>query len=120
MCCCAFRWPTDRAGNLLPGRRAPARHGTGNAHHAGERAAHHGFHIRLQLAAAPGGRPARLLHLPATIREKVRGGYKLWRLVSWFNERHMLWAWLSLFSVGFTDFYIRLCSLGIWTDIRFF
>lgn len=47
-------------------------------------------------------------------------GYKLWRFVTRFNEHHQLWAWLSLFSVGFTDIYIRLCAAGIWTDIRFF
>jgi hypothetical protein len=40
--------------------------------------------------------------------------------VSWFNERHMLWAWLSLFSVGLTDFYIRMCAAGVWHDPRFF
>ena len=51
---------------------------------------------------------------------QLRGGYKAWRVVSWFNERHMQWAWFSLFSVGFTDFYIRMCSAGYWTDIRFF
>ncbi len=49
-----------------------------------------------------------------------RGGYKAWRFVSWFNNRHMLWAWMSLFSVGFTDLYIRLCSMGVWTDLRLF
>ena len=49
---------------------------------------------------------------------QVRTGYKLWRLSTLFNEHHMEWAWLSLFSVGFTDVYIRMCSLGIWTDIR--
>ncbi|HZT78763.1 MAG TPA: hypothetical protein VFA26_00955 [Gemmataceae bacterium] len=49
-----------------------------------------------------------------------RGGYKVWRFVSRFNEHHMLWAWLSLFSVGFTDVYIRLCSTGVWHDVRFF
>ena len=49
-----------------------------------------------------------------------RGGYRAWRCVTWFNERHMLWAWLSLFSVGFTDLYIRLCAMGIWHDLRFF
>jgi len=52
--------------------------------------------------------------------EKKRAGYYTWRISSWFNERHMLWAWLSLFSVGFTDVYIRLCSLGIWHDVRIF
>ncbi len=51
---------------------------------------------------------------------QARGGYKVWRIVSWFNERHMLWAWVSLFSVGFTDFYIRMCAAGYWSDIRIF
>ena len=27
----------------------------------------------------------------------------------------MLWAWVSLFWVGFTDLYVRLCAMGIWT-----
>ena len=38
--------------------------------------------------------------------------------VSCLNRRHMLWAWLSLFWVGFTDIYIRLCSMGILRDGR--
>jgi hypothetical protein len=41
-----------------------------------------------------------------------------WKCVSGFNRRHMLFAWLSLFWVGFTDIYIRLCSMGIWHDFR--
>lgn len=40
------------------------------------------------------------------------------RCVSCLNRRHMLWAWLSLFSVGFADLYVRLCSMGVWTDLR--
>jgi hypothetical protein len=48
--------------------------------------------------------------------EKLRPSYKFWRLSTRFNEHHMLWAWLSLFSVGFTDLYIRLCAMDIWTD----
>ena len=44
--------------------------------------------------------------------------FRLWRLVTKFNEHHMLWAWLSLFWVGFTDLYIRLVSMGIITDLR--
>ncbi len=40
--------------------------------------------------------------------------------VSSLNRRHMLFAWLSLFWVGFTDIYVRLCSMGIWHDVRFF
>jgi hypothetical protein len=36
------------------------------------------------------------------------------------NKRHMLFAWCSLFVVGFSDVYVRLCSMGIWTDLRIF
>jgi hypothetical protein len=53
-------------------------------------------------------------------RETLRTGYYTWRFSTWFNDNHMLWAWLSLFSVGFTDLYIRLCAMGIWHDVRFF
>jgi hypothetical protein len=34
------------------------------------------------------------------------------------NRRHGLFAWLSLFWVAFSDLYVRLCSMGIWTDWR--
>ena len=34
------------------------------------------------------------------------------------NHRHQLFAWCSLFSVAFADVYVRLCSMGIWTDLR--
>jgi hypothetical protein len=34
------------------------------------------------------------------------------------NRRHQVFAWLSLCSVGFADIYVRLCSMGIWTDYR--
>ncbi len=40
--------------------------------------------------------------------------------VTCLNKRHMLFAWLSLFSVGFSDLYVRLCSMGIITDWRLF
>ncbi len=36
------------------------------------------------------------------------------------NRRHLLFAWMSLFSVGFSDLFVRLCSMGIWHDIRIF
>jgi hypothetical protein len=29
-----------------------------------------------------------------------------------------MWAWLSLFWVGFTDLYVRLCAIGVWHDWR--
>ena len=44
---------------------------------------------------------------------------KTYNCVSCLNSRHMMWAWFSLFSVGFTDLYIRLCSMGIWHDHHF-
>jgi hypothetical protein len=50
----------------------------------------------------------------APLREKCYG------CVSAFNRKHMPWAWMSLFSVGFADFYVRMCAMGIWTDPRLF
>lgn len=46
--------------------------------------------------------------------------FQAYRGVSALNRRHMLWAWCSLVWVGFTDVYIRLCAMGIWTDWRIF
>jgi hypothetical protein len=34
------------------------------------------------------------------------------------NRRHMAIAWMSLFVVMFADLYVRLCSMGIWSDLR--
>jgi hypothetical protein len=51
---------------------------------------------------------------------RERTGYKLWRGVTWFNNHHMEWAWVSLVMVAFTDAYIRLCAAGMWKDVRFF
>ena len=45
---------------------------------------------------------------------------KAYGCVSGLNRRHMLFAWLSLFWVGFSDFYVRMCSMGVWTDYRIF
>ncbi|OGH59182.1 MAG: hypothetical protein A3G34_02545 [Candidatus Lindowbacteria bacterium RIFCSPLOWO2_12_FULL_62_27] len=39
-----------------------------------------------------------------------------WGGVTCLNERHMLWAWVSLGWVGFTDLYIRLVSSGRLAD----
>jgi hypothetical protein len=44
--------------------------------------------------------------------------YSTWRSLSFLNERHMLFAWMSLFSVGFADFYVRLASSGAIKDLR--
>lgn len=34
------------------------------------------------------------------------------------NKRHMLWAWMSLFSVMSADLYVRMVAMGVWTDVR--
>ena len=43
---------------------------------------------------------------------------RLYDCSSCLNRGHMRWAWTSLFSVAFADLYVRLCSMGIWTDWR--
>src|SRR4030095_10671820 len=48
------------------------------------------------------------------LRRRAYGG------VSCLNRRHMLWAWMSLFWVAFSDVYVRMLSLGIWSDWRIF
>jgi hypothetical protein len=30
----------------------------------------------------------------------------------------MRWAWASLVWVAFADVYVRLCAMGVWTDLR--
>jgi hypothetical protein len=47
-------------------------------------------------------------------------GLPAYNCVSCLNRRHMVWAWTSLFSVGFSDLYVRLCSMGVWSDFRIF
>ena len=49
---------------------------------------------------------------------RAPGRYRVWHVLSWLNERHPTYAWLSLFSVGLTDLYIRLVSMGIIRDLR--
>jgi hypothetical protein len=46
--------------------------------------------------------------------------YKIWRMVSSLNERHMEYAWVSLIWVALADVYVRLLSMGIISDVRFF
>lgn len=45
-------------------------------------------------------------------------GRKAYDCASCLNRSHMKWAWASLFWVGFTDLYVRLCSMGVWSDWR--
>jgi hypothetical protein len=44
--------------------------------------------------------------------------YQAWKGASWFNARHMQFAWVSLFWVSFTDVYVRLVSMGVITDLN--
>jgi len=37
---------------------------------------------------------------------------------SCLNRWHMKWAWMSLVGVAFADLYVRMCSMGVWTDWR--
>jgi hypothetical protein len=43
---------------------------------------------------------------------------KAYDCVSCLNRRHMMWAWISLFWVGGTDVYIRLCATGHLQDLN--
>jgi hypothetical protein len=45
-----------------------------------------------------------------------RARYGAWKKVTFLNERHQLFAWLSLFAVGLADVYVRLVSMGIIHD----
>jgi hypothetical protein len=44
--------------------------------------------------------------------------HQFYRISSWLNDRHKKFAWASLVWVGFSDFYVRMCSMGTWTDWR--
>ena len=51
-----------------------------------------------------------------TVTNRTRHGG--WKKLSFLNERHMLFAWCSLISVGFADFYVRMVASGMIKDIR--
>jgi hypothetical protein len=63
-----------------------------------------------------------------SLRHLIGGGHdclsamparlRAYKWVGCMNRRHGNWAWFSLFSVGFTDLYIRMCASGVWTDWR--
>ena len=46
--------------------------------------------------------------------DKCRHGS--WRFVTFLNNLHPTWAWVSMFSVGITDIYIRLLIHGAFLD----
>jgi hypothetical protein len=60
-------------------------------------------------------------HLIGGCRDEVSKSpllFKAYECSSCLNRKHMTWAWLSLFWVGFSDVYIRLCASSVWTDWR--
>ncbi len=46
--------------------------------------------------------------------------YKAWTIVSRLNHYHPNFAWVSLFGVAFTDFYVRQVASGSITNYYFF
>ena len=85
--------------------------GVGHARPRHERGASRRIRTRLPLAAAPGRRL-----VDRDLQTPVRA--TAYRCATCLNRRHMLFAWLSLFSVALADLYVRLCSMGILTDWR--
>ena len=64
-----------------------------------------------------------LRHLIGGFMDRLSGSpirRSAYNCVGCFNRKHMLFAWISLFWVGFSDLYVRLCSMGIWSDWRIF
>ena len=60
-------------------------------------------------------------HFAGGCKDKLSGaplGLRAYDCVSCLNRKHMVWAWCSLCSVGFADLYVRLCSMGVWSDFR--
>ncbi len=51
-------------------------------------------------------------------RGKKTPKLSIWRGASWFNGRHMNFAWASLTWVVFTDLYVRLVSMGVIRDLN--
>jgi hypothetical protein len=45
--------------------------------------------------------------------------YWMWGQISRLNTRHKLYAWITLGTLMFTDFYIMLVASGTISDLRF-
>jgi hypothetical protein len=43
----------------------------------------------------------------------------MWGQISRLNTRHKLYAWITLGTLMFTDFYIMLVASGTISDLRF-
>jgi hypothetical protein len=51
------------------------------------------------------------------VAAKIR--YRSWQRLTGLNERHQLWAWVSLVSVALADLYVRLLAAGVIVDPAF-
>jgi hypothetical protein len=49
---------------------------------------------------------------------KNTAALSMWKKASWFNARHMQFAWMSLVWVMVTDVYVRLVSMGVIRDFN--
>ncbi|MGH9020386.1 MAG: hypothetical protein ACRDV0_05140 [Acidimicrobiales bacterium] len=57
-------------------------------------------------------------HVRSFKRSPIR--YRLWKLLTPLNAKHMNLAWASLVFVGLTDVYVRLVASGALSDQRLF
>lgn len=64
-----------------------------------------------------------LRHLVGGFMDRLSGRpvrRRLYQCASCLNRQHKIWAWMSLFWVAFSDIYVRMCAMNIWTDWRIF
>ncbi|HET9276208.1 MAG TPA: hypothetical protein VFN96_09070 [Gemmatimonadales bacterium] len=62
-------------------------------------------------------------HILGGFRDQFSKGPVLrapYRCSTCLNAQHHRWAWLSLIVVALSDLYVRMCSMGVWTDPRLF
>jgi hypothetical protein len=57
-------------------------------------------------------------HVRSFSRHPLR--YRVWKMLTPLNARHMQFAWASLLFVAFTDLYVRLVASGTITDPKLF
>ena len=121
----AFWWPTNRQGELLPNGAHQLGMGLGTVVMLVNVVLLSGFTFGCNsMRHLLGGRLNHFACFTCPVAngspqvEKLRPAYYTWRFSTYFNDNHMLWAWVSLFSVGFADLYVRMCAMGIWRDFR--
>ncbi len=48
----------------------------------------------------------------------AENAHSRWKIVTFLNRRHQMFAWFSLVWVGLSDVYVRLVSMGLITDFN--